>query len=383
MGTPGRLYVGKGLFVHLPKPKSYGDFTRRLASRWRYRMLIGALVVSTLPLLFVRTSPAAFVSLVLVALVFVWDAFARRCRMWDRYAAERELLQKILSVETVEAFYVGARDANRMPPNVDDLSFFGGRPAAEADPVHYLRYLWLRHLLNGALPTAGCRVLDLGCQYGLMTGLLGREGTLVVAADLNPESLKSLSRLRQRWAPVCADAKTLPFRAESFDLINFTEVLEHLSDPTATLAEIKRCLRPGGTVILTTDNRHGLLWGEWINPLCIGEKIAGLFFPQALPPPALVWSNDSLGLAFYHTNFSAHEIRALMDGVGFELARWCSYYHLGELHQVLSQFFPHWTESRIAGVLYRIDRMLNRIPVMRMLGMHWLIVGKKPAPSGG
>jgi SAM-dependent methyltransferase len=372
-----RHHVCEGVLNHLPAPKVYGHFIRCVAVRWRYRMLIMALVIALSPVLMLRTLSAGYASMVLVALLFIWDAYARRCRLWIRYETEHVLLRRILSSETVESVYANARDENRMPSDANDLSFFGERPAVEANPVHYLRYLWVKRLLDEVRHPDGGRVLDLGCQYGLMTTLLDRPGHFVVATDLNPESLKSMRRLSRQLALVRADARALSFHPNSFDLINFTEVLEHLSDPRAALEEIMRVLRPGGVFILTTDNRHGLLWSDLVNPLCIGGKMLGLFFPKVLPPPALVWNNDALGLAFYHTNFSAHEIRMLIDGTGFVTVMRFSYAHLGEIHQLIMKVFPHWTESRMAGVLYRIDRIFNRIPIVRMLGTHWLIVWKK------
>lgn len=48
------------------------------------------------------------------------------------------------------------------------------------------------------------------------------------------------------------DAHALPFENGSFNFILCTEVLEHLHSPWVAIAEMKRVLRPGGTLILTT-----------------------------------------------------------------------------------------------------------------------------------
>ena len=51
---------------------------------------------------------------------------------------------------------------------------------------------------------------------------------------------------------VVGDAHGLPFEDEKFDIILCTEVLEHLHSPEIAVSEMKRVLRPGGKLILTT-----------------------------------------------------------------------------------------------------------------------------------
>jgi SAM-dependent methyltransferase len=51
---------------------------------------------------------------------------------------------------------------------------------------------------------------------------------------------------------VQADAHFLPFRDTTFEVIVCTEVLEHVHTPSQALAEMRRVLKPGGTLVLTT-----------------------------------------------------------------------------------------------------------------------------------
>ena len=106
----------------------------------------------------------------------------------------------------------------------------------------------------------GMRVLDLGCGRGRhLHALYWNEVPLeVVGVDLSHGEVKAAldgffdlpppePHSDRRWAGTYAgDAARLPFADASFDRIICSEVLEHVPDPDAALAEIARLLKPGG-----------------------------------------------------------------------------------------------------------------------------------------
>lgn len=376
-----RHLINREVFAHLPDPRQPGAWAGMLVRGWRHRMLIVAMVMVLIPAVIVRTVPAVTAGFLLLSVIWAWDAYVRRCREWARYGAELDLLKKLLASESVETFYAASRDEQIFAENLRELQSFGDRPASRADPVHFLRHLWLRWMLARFVTRKEASILDLGCQHGLMTTLFDRAGWSLVGVDLNPESLRIVHAAHRRWPLARVDAGRLPFPDGQFDLINFSEVIEHLSDPRSALWEIHRCLRPGGVFFLTTNNRHGLLWSDWMNPLSVMEKLIGLAQPAALPPPALVWNHETLGLSFYHTNFSADEIKTLLGEAGLEIVWRRSYNHLGEAHHGLLKLFPKWTERQAAGVLHAVDRICNALPLLNRLGMQWLIVGRRPADA--
>ncbi|MFP4056860.1 MAG: methyltransferase domain-containing protein [Candidatus Brocadiia bacterium] len=127
--------------------------------------------------------------------------------------------------------------------------------------------------------------LDVGCGMGSAVFALARRARLAVGLDI---LLTDLLLARKRFAEagldnvafVCASATALPLREGAVDLANATDVIEHLPDPRAFLAEAQRALRPGGALFLNSPNRftvltrepHVRLWGvgwlprRWMEP---------------------------------------------------------------------------------------------------------------------
>lgn len=145
----------------------------------------------------------------------------------------------------------------------------------------------------------GDRVLDLGCGAGRHAFESARRGCVTVASDHDHDELSTVTATftamaeageldpptadaaRNGEAPsgaansaasvssrahdpnrdgqlghaVAADATALPYADDSFDRIIAAEVLEHIGDDTAAIAELARVLRPGGTIAVTVPAR--------------------------------------------------------------------------------------------------------------------------------
>jgi 2-polyprenyl-3-methyl-5-hydroxy-6-metoxy-1,4-benzoquinol methylase len=336
------------------------------------------LMVALLPAFILRSATGGTATILLVVGTLVFDALIRRQRKWLRYEREYTKLKILLSEEAVEDFYTESQEATKSPSDLDELARFGDRDAATSNPVHYLRYLWLRHHLREFPKTKGGRVLDLGTKFGLMISALNRSGASVVAADIDYESVKAAHQLHPDLPFLCSDAQAVSLRSNQFDLINFSEVLEHLSNPLAALGEIRRCLKPGGFYVLTTDNRHGLIWDEWLNLIVVFQRVFGLWYPRSLPPPGLIWEDQDSGMAFYHTDFHRRELIQWIREAGLEVLYLRSYQQFGEIDRLLLEVFPRWNERQAAKVLFLMDRILATIPIVRHLGLHWFIIGRRP-----
>lgn len=113
----------------------------------------------------------------------------------------------------------------------------------------------LRHFVRG-LGRAD-RALDLGCGDGRLTGEL--EAVALTTADVSPVALeRARRRLAGRDARVVElePDSPLPLDDSSFDLVLCAETVEHVRDVQLLLSEVRRVLRPGGRLALTTP-AHG------------------------------------------------------------------------------------------------------------------------------
>ncbi len=105
---------------------------------------------------------------------------------------------------------------------------------------------------------AGERVLDLGCGEGAFAAALMRAGTQLVLADVAAEPLRRarLACPALEQAVLLDGEGTWQLEDASFDAVWAGEVIEHVADASRWLSELRRVLRPRGTLLLSTP-AHG------------------------------------------------------------------------------------------------------------------------------
>jgi demethylmenaquinone methyltransferase/2-methoxy-6-polyprenyl-1,4-benzoquinol methylase len=109
---------------------------------------------------------------------------------------------------------------------------------------------WRRFLVSRVEAGHGDQVLDVATGTGAVARELFRQkGCAVVGVDQSPEMLAvAREHLPATVKLVEASAEHLPFEDASFDALTVTYLLRYVDDPGATLAELGRVVRPGGTV---------------------------------------------------------------------------------------------------------------------------------------
>lgn len=97
-------------------------------------------------------------------------------------------------------------------------------------------------------PTAGERILDLGCGDGALTETLVGLGCRVVGVDAGPDMVEA-ARARGLDARL-GDGQALPDLGESdFDAVFSNAALHWMPDPDAVIRGVRRVLRPGGRFV--------------------------------------------------------------------------------------------------------------------------------------
>jgi ubiquinone/menaquinone biosynthesis C-methylase UbiE len=109
----------------------------------------------------------------------------------------------------------------------------------------------------------GSHVLEAGCGVGAKTVTLASKspGAVITSVDISESSLAQAAEVVNKagLANVIfrqADIFALPFEACSFDHIFVCFVLEHLASPVSALLELKKVLKPGGTITVI-EGDHG------------------------------------------------------------------------------------------------------------------------------
>ncbi|MDX6415129.1 MAG: demethylmenaquinone methyltransferase / 2-methoxy-6-polyprenyl,4-benzoquinol methylase [Gaiellaceae bacterium] len=121
-------------------------------------------------------------------------------------------------------------------------------------------------------------VLDVATGTGAVAReLIRQKGCTVVGLDQSPEMLaEARRRLPEDVTLIDGSADRLPFADASFDALTFTYLLRYVPDPAATLRELVRVVRPGGTIAgLEFAVPQGLWRPLWELYVRVGLPVAG------------------------------------------------------------------------------------------------------------
>ena len=143
----------------------------------------------------------------------------------------------------------------------------------------------------------GRRVLDLGCAGGFMAEALAARGAVVTGLDPATAAVKA-GRARSRMTGSRIDylvgmGEQLPLKDAAFDVVVCVDVLEHVRDLAAVIAEIRRVLRPGGLFLFDTINRNPL---SALAVVTIAEQVLRLLPPGTHQPEGFIRPGELRGL---------------------------------------------------------------------------------------
>lgn len=197
-------------------------------------------------------------------------------------------------------------------------------------PVYLAKMRLVEKFLNKS--GANKKILDLGCGEGVLVDKFRKKGFDIYGADLNYESDYIYKR------PITETG----FKSDSFDMVLCLDVLEHLNfqEQEKALDEIKRILKPNGTLILTLPNLAH--FASRLSFLFAGKLIRTSEICRHPGDRPMVEFIDIIK----NKNFAIKKIKGLFPT--FPLISFLTYYFPGRvvfLHRIYNFFiaYPNWS----------------------------------------
>jgi len=178
--------------------------------------------------------------------------------------------------------------ATQVEEHTEDLAFTGERFMPEVAGQIAFEHLHRYHF--AARFCAGKQVLDVACGEGYGSQILSTVATSVIGIDISAEAVEhaSLRYGSDHLRFVEASAALLPLADDSLDVVVSFETIEHHDQHEEMLSEIRRVLRPGGLMIMSSPNKqYYSIETGYSNPYHVKElfrhelvELVGRYFPQ-------------------------------------------------------------------------------------------------------
>jgi ubiquinone/menaquinone biosynthesis C-methylase UbiE len=229
--------------------------------------------------------------------------------------------------------------------------------ANEADMAYKRRVKLFLRWLN---PGPDERVLDAACGRGFVLNFLREVSECsLVGQDLEYQYVRlAHGQLARRAVRLLnGDLCHLPFPDHAFDKVILAEVLEHLPDDRAGLAEAVRVTRPGGMIVISVPNANYPFCWDPINKTL--ETVFGTHIAKG--PLAGIW-------ALHVRLYALEEVEALIEDTGLQIeeTRLLVHYCFPFIHNLVYGFGKPLLESGVlpsqmagAASRYRVDGRTN------------------------
>ena len=205
-------------------------------------------------------------------------------------------------------------------------------PAPLPDPRLDRKFARICALVREQLPATA--YLDAGCGDGRYLAALAAElPERVAGVDISERILETARRQAPPGAELRqANLEALPFPDGAFDLVLSTQVIEHVLDPPLATTELARVIRPGGVLVISTDNARNRVTQLLNAPRQLLVRLLRLRYRRSpVHSPA--------------TPFTTESFRVLLEDAGFDVE-----------HVETFRFSVLWPLNRSP-----LQRLLNRV----------------------
>lgn len=184
-------------------------------------------------------------------------------------------------------------------------------PDGESRPLHDLNPVRAGYVAD-RVNLRGAKVADVGCGGGLLSEALARAGAHVTGIDLG-EKVIDVARLHLHESNLQVDyrvqssAELAASEPASFDAVCCMELIEHVPDPAALVADLAAMVKPGGMVFMSTINRTPAAFGAAI----LGAEYITRMLPRGTHHYAQFLKPSELGRLLRHAGLEMEDVSGL------------------------------------------------------------------------
>jgi SAM-dependent methyltransferase len=126
-------------------------------------------------------------------------------------------------------------------------------------------------------------ILDVGCGDGAVLGAIDNRDARLVGVDIGEDAIRKVRELGFEGHEVDLESGSLPFPADTFDVVCCYDVLEHLFSPGVLLGEMRRVVKPDGRLMLCVPNtlngfnRLAFLLGTYVDVMDTSHRHDEMF----------------------------------------------------------------------------------------------------------
>ena len=177
--------------------------------------------------------------------------------------------------------------------------------------------LWRRAVVKAVDAQPGERILDIAAGTGTSSEPWANQEIEVVPADFSLGMLRVGRRRRPDMAFTAADAMSLPFADESFDVVTMSFGLRNVADPETALREFLRVTKPGGRLLVC----------EFSQPVNkVFRTVYSNYLMRALPPVARRTSSNPESYVYLAESIRAWppqgELARTIEQAGWQQVGW-------------------------------------------------------------
>lgn len=178
-------------------------------------------------------------------------------------------------------------------------------------------------------------VLDLGCGRGDNAVYFSQKAKKVIGVDI--KKWKEWGKLKSKKLEfLISDARDLPFKDESFDVVFTKDTLHHILDKEKVLKEIKRVTKKEGRIYIVEVNRY--------NPIAYIH----------------------LTLMGHHEHFSRGQFRKLV----------LKYFKDVKFKQAESRVYPFVKNELIVNFIHKLEQFIEKLPIINQFSTYNIAIIK-------